>query len=490
MHPLQPADRGLRREARGRDPRRRQGLREPEGPDGAPRRRSPAAECHTSDEESPCCAKHVVLRTDRSDGFVGRNFLMRGAREHGFYTEETDGILLDRVKFFWNADYGHLSFTTDHNVIQNCDGFGSGDAVVYPGAVAADRRVPQRELLPRAALQHGRPPLRPARVRHGLLRLDGQLRAGDEQPLLRQRERPHDGHALGGRAPRLPRGRHEDRQQLVLREQPRRLPATTARSRPLVPQPVGTGFFWAGNNDGNFSNNWVFDNWRQGTMLIAIPDAVAGTPEGEADPQTQCPTSGTGLATRPRAATSTSETTWARCRPASSRTPALDVVRQPDDARRRHARPPRTASTSGGTRPREHRQLLVRQRGVGRHARESHRRTRRSAPRGPVDARVPAGGLRDEHGQRARLLGARRRSFSPATGSGRRATWTRRSCSWWDTPPQARSAAAASQRRAEDRLEPSQSAARLGRCPRRRHLVRPARLTCGRRRSAGPRCSC
>ena len=74
------------------------------------------------------------MRTDRSDGFVGRNFLMRGAKEHGFYTEETDGVLLDRVKFFWNADYGHLCFTTDHNVIKNCEGYGVGDAVVYPGA--------------------------------------------------------------------------------------------------------------------------------------------------------------------------------------------------------------------------------------------------------------------------------------------------------------------------------------------------------------------
>ncbi len=46
--------------------------------------------------DNPCYAKHVVLRTDRSDGFVGRNFLMRGAKEHGFYTEETDGVLLTR----------------------------------------------------------------------------------------------------------------------------------------------------------------------------------------------------------------------------------------------------------------------------------------------------------------------------------------------------------------------------------------------------------
>ncbi len=38
------------------------------------------------------------------------------------------------MKFFWNADYGHLSFTSDHNRVENCDGYGSGDAVIYPGA--------------------------------------------------------------------------------------------------------------------------------------------------------------------------------------------------------------------------------------------------------------------------------------------------------------------------------------------------------------------
>src|SRR4029453_2158143 len=38
-------------------------------------------------------AKDVVLRVDRADGFVGRNFLMRGAQEHDFYVEETDGVL-------------------------------------------------------------------------------------------------------------------------------------------------------------------------------------------------------------------------------------------------------------------------------------------------------------------------------------------------------------------------------------------------------------
>jgi hypothetical protein len=36
-------------------------------------------------------------------------------------------------------------------------------------------------------------------------------------------------------------------------------------------------------NDGTFTQNWVFDNWSQGTLLVAIPDAVAGTAEGNVD---------------------------------------------------------------------------------------------------------------------------------------------------------------------------------------------------------------
>ncbi len=35
---------------------------------------------------------------------------------------------------YWAADYGNLTFTSDHGLYTNCDGFGSGDAVLYPGA--------------------------------------------------------------------------------------------------------------------------------------------------------------------------------------------------------------------------------------------------------------------------------------------------------------------------------------------------------------------
>ena len=106
-------------------------------------------------------------------------------------------MLLDKVKFFWNADYGHLSFTTDHNVIQNCEAIGLRRRRRLPRRVAADGRLPQRGVLPRAALQHGRPPVRPARLDARLLGLDGQLGADDREPHLRQHGRHLERHAVG-----------------------------------------------------------------------------------------------------------------------------------------------------------------------------------------------------------------------------------------------------------------------------------------------------
>jgi parallel beta helix pectate lyase-like protein len=263
----------------------------PKDPTARPGGDTPASECHTDgDTPSPCWAKHVVLRTDRSDGFVGRNFLMRGAREHGFYTEESDGVLLDRVKFFWNADYGHLSFTTDHNVVQNCDGFGSGDAVVYPGAAPQTGEFRDESFYPE---QRYNTVIRRCDLHGSAMGYSGSM--GNSTRVTNNRIY---GNANGLTTDTISAGGHPGFPADGMKIDHNWFYANNldiySEENPfeaLVPQPVGTGFWWAGNNDGNFSHNWVFDNWRQGTMLIAIPDAVAGSPEGEADSQTQCPTS-------------------------------------------------------------------------------------------------------------------------------------------------------------------------------------------------------
>lgn len=236
---------------------------------------------------SPCYAKHVVLRTDRSDGFVGRNFLMRGALEHGFYTEETDGILLDKVKFFWAADYGHLSFTTDHNVIKNCDGFGSGDAVVYPGAAPQTGDFRDEDFYPE---QRYNTTVKKCDLHGSTLAYSGSM--GNSVRMTRNdiygntngissdtlSAPGHPGYPADGM--KIDHNRIYSNNLNLYTEDP---PVV-----PLVPMPIGTAIVWPGMNDGEVSNNWIFDNWRHGAMLFSVPDAVAGEPDGNVDPEYHC----------------------------------------------------------------------------------------------------------------------------------------------------------------------------------------------------------
>ena len=239
--------------------------------------------------ENPCYAKHVVLRTDRSDGFVGRNFLMRGAKEHGFYTEETDGVLLDKVKFFWNADYGHLSFTTDHNVVKNCDGYGSGDAVVYPGASPQTGEFRDESFYPE---ERYNTVIKKCDLHGSIMGYSGSM--GNS---VRITKNHFYGNANGITSdsisapghPGFPSDGMKVDRNWIYSNNLNVYAADFDSFQPLVPQPVGTGIWWPGMNDGVFSHNRVFDNWSQGTFLIAIPDVLAGDAEGNADDQIHCP---------------------------------------------------------------------------------------------------------------------------------------------------------------------------------------------------------
>ena len=217
-------------------------------------------------------AKHVVMRVDRADGFVGRNFLVRGAREHTFYNEEVDGVLLDRVKFFWGADYGHLSFTSDHNLVQNCDGFGAGDAVVYPGA-APETGSQATDFYPDAPRPNT--VIRNCDLHGSALGYSGSM--GNAVRITRN-------HIYGNTTgissdtlsaaghPGFPADSSEIDHNYIYANN---LDLYTDRPpvAPLVGVPIGTGIIYAGMNDARVHHNWIFDNWRDGAMLFAVPDS-------------------------------------------------------------------------------------------------------------------------------------------------------------------------------------------------------------------------
>src|SRR4051812_23805192 len=241
-------------------------------------------------------AKHVVLRADRTDGFVGRNMLMRGAREHGFYTEESDGVLLDKTKFFWAADYGHLAFTSDHQRIQNCDGMGAGDAALYPGA-APETGSQATDFYPDAPRYNTT--ITRCDMRNSALGYSGSM--GNA---VRITNNHIYGNATGISSDTLSSAGHPgypaDSQKLdhnFIYSNNLNVYKASSPVKPLVAVPNGTGVIYAGMNDARVNDNWFFDNWRDGAMLFAVPDAFtrAGGPEGDVFPGVSCKTQQSGL---------------------------------------------------------------------------------------------------------------------------------------------------------------------------------------------------
>jgi hypothetical protein len=235
---------------------------------------------------------------DRADGFVGRNMLFRGGLEFGFYVEETDGVLLDRTKFFWNADYGHLSFTTDHEVVKNCDGFGSGDATIYPGA-APETGSQATAFYPDAP--RANTVITKCDMRGSELGFSGSM--GNA---VRITNNHIYGNTTGIASDTLSSAGHPgfpaDSAEIdhnFIYSNNFNVYAKDSPVEPLVTVPVGTGIIYAGMNDAKVHDNWIFDNWRNGAMLFSVPDALTshGGAEGAVYPGVSCSTADSGVST-------------------------------------------------------------------------------------------------------------------------------------------------------------------------------------------------
>ena len=243
------------------------------------------------DNPDDCYTKHVVLRADRADGFVAKNLLTRGGREFGIYTEEIDGYLLARTKFFWNRDYGQLSFTSDHGLMKNCDGFGSGDSVVYPGAAPETGSQADTSFYPDA-------PRYNTVVTQCDLRGSALGYSGSMGNAVRITRNHIYGNVTGIASDTLSSAGHPgfpaDYSQIdhnLIYSNNLDLYVDDPPVEPMVPVPLGTGIIYPGMNDARVHHNHIFDNWRFGSMLFAVPDALtsAGGAEGRVNPGISCP---------------------------------------------------------------------------------------------------------------------------------------------------------------------------------------------------------
>ncbi len=232
--------------------------------------------------------KHVVIRADRADGFVVHNLTARGALEHGIYIEEADGYRLDTVKMFWAADYGNLSFTSDHGLYTNCDGLGAGDAVVYPGA--APETGEQADL----SFYRDAPRINTV-VKNCDLRGSVLAYSGSMGNAVRITNNHIYGNTAGISTDTISAAGHPgfpaDSVQIdhnYIYSNNLDLFEPNPPVEPVVGVlPVGVGIFWPGHNNGRVFKNWIWDNWRSGAYLLSIPDSLV-TPEGNVRPGGSC----------------------------------------------------------------------------------------------------------------------------------------------------------------------------------------------------------
>lgn len=219
-------------------------------------------------------AKEVGIRVERADGTYLRNFTVRNVEEHGVYGIETDGMTTSKVKAFYGIEYGFLTFVTDHNLMKHLEAAGSADAGLYPGASPPTR--PRMNTI-----------LTKSKSYNNALGFSGTMGSNVEIT-----DNDFFDNSAGISLDSFYQAGHPGFPQHNTKIRKNRIHSNNfdtysenAWVKSTVPAPVGVGILFAGGNDNLVTGNHIYDNWRWGTVLITVPDALSNqfeqTPSGD-----------------------------------------------------------------------------------------------------------------------------------------------------------------------------------------------------------------
>ncbi|MBF4161621.1 right-handed parallel beta-helix repeat-containing protein [Nocardioides acrostichi] len=239
-------------------------------------------------------SKLNAIRLDRMGGVYLANMTFQQAEFNSVYVLETDGFVLDRLVTRANDEYGILAFASDHGLIERTNNYYNGDSGIYPGS-GSDLNADNPEFeVTRYAIE-----IRNNRSHHNTLGYSGT--AGNS--IWAHHNRFYDNatgiatDSLFPGHPGLPQDHARWSNNRIYsnntnfyteyvdndvcdRPMPERGYMEGAVC-PVVPTPVGTGVLIAGGNFNSTDHNWIYDNWRNGTMQFWVPAPL----RDEMDPQ-------------------------------------------------------------------------------------------------------------------------------------------------------------------------------------------------------------
>ena len=239
-------------------------------------------------------SKLNAIRGDRAGGLVLRNFTVQQAEFNAVYLLETDGFMMDRLVTRANDEYGILAFASDHGLIKNTDNYYNGDSGIYPGSGSDLNANNPNFKVTRYAIE-----IRNNRSHHNTLGYSGT--AGNS---IWAHDNDFYDNATGIATdslfpghPGLPQDHarwssnriYSNNENWYTKFVDTGICAKPMKERgymqgtvcPVVPTPVGTGVLIAGGNFNSTDNNFIYDNWRFGTMQFWVPAPL----RDEYDPQ-------------------------------------------------------------------------------------------------------------------------------------------------------------------------------------------------------------
>jgi hypothetical protein len=224
-----------------------------------------------------------VIRADRADGIVLRNFEVEYSDFNNIYILETNGFAMHDIKSQYSREYGFLSFTSDHGLYDGLEALGSGDSGIYPGSG------------PEGHCERYGIEIRNVNSHHNTIGYSGTAGNGvwmhDSKLHHNATGMTTDSFASGH--PGMPQdcAKWENNEIYSNNEDyfnderdayckntpiPERDPTIVC---PTFQVPVGTGIGIFGGNGDIARNNHIYDNWRDGIKLLYVPAAFRGEPE-------------------------------------------------------------------------------------------------------------------------------------------------------------------------------------------------------------------
>ena len=235
-----------------------------------------------------------ALRIDRANGVYLTNFAVEQGAFNDIDLVEVDGFRVSNVVARYAQNYGVLSFTATHGLYDHDTAYGNGDSGLYPGSTMKGCGVNPNEYGTCEQTGCGQPSIeiRDSNSYGNTLGYSGT--AGNSTYVHDNSFHDNasglttDSFASGH--PGMPqecfhwqRNRiysnnnnvfSTDRQDYCMKT-----PVPNRRRDIVCPQfqsPVGTGVVIGGGNRDLLEGNWIYDNWRQGVILLSVPASIRG----------------------------------------------------------------------------------------------------------------------------------------------------------------------------------------------------------------------